>query len=86
MLLIVLVKALKLVDEGFGHWVDGGHLVGSNGHVDIFKVLDDWVEPLVLDAVKWLDHQEVVFFLLIFFDDVFDRGEMLIVGEVDVVQ
>ena len=44
------------------------------------------MEPLVLDAVKWLDHQEVVFFLLIFFDDVFDRGEMLVVGEVDVVQ
>lgn len=85
MRLVVLLEALKLVDEGPSHSVKWGHLVRSYCHFHVVHVLYDGVELLIFDSGQWFYHHKVLLLFFVLVDHLLNWIEVLLVREVNVI-
>lgn len=84
--LLVLVERHHLVQNWFGHRVQGGQLVRSDCHLHIVQFSDDWLELRVVNSIQWLDHLQVIILLLVFVNRGFDWSKVLLITEVNVIE
>ena len=65
-ILLVLVEADHLADDGLGHLVQGRQCKRCNRNIHIAQLPNDWLQLQIIDTVQWLDHLQVILLLLIF--------------------
>ena len=73
------MERLELVDEGLGHGVNRSDAEWRDRDVNIVQILDDGMVLLVINAIEWLYHHEVVLFLLVFLDHLLHWCKVLLV-------
>ena len=84
--LLVLVEADHLVEHLLGDLVDGRQLEGCDSDLDVAQTTDDWLHFRIINSIQRLNNHEIILLLSIFQNCRFDRGEMLLVRQVDMVQ
>lgn len=83
---LILVKRDHLAENVLSHFVQRCQLKGSDSHLHVAQAANDRLELRIVDTVQRLYHLQVVVLLLVFVYSSFDRGEMLLITEVDVVE
>ena len=86
MLLLIVIEFDHLGEEGPGDGIDGGHLVGSDGDLDVLHLPDDRLELLVVDPWHRLHHLQVVLIRLFLQDRLLHWSKMLLVRQIDVIE
>ena len=84
--LLVLVEADHLVEHLLGDLVDRRQLEGRDSNLDIAQTTDDWLHFRIINSIQRLNNHEIILLLSIFQNCRFDRGEMLLVRQVDMVE
>lgn len=83
---MILIEGDHLREYLLGNCVDWGEGERRNGDLDIGKSANDGLHLRVVNAIKWLDNHQVILLLCIFEDRRFDRCEVLLVREVDMIE
>ena len=85
-ILLILIETDHLVKNLLGDRVDRSELEWRNGNLHIRKSSDDRLDLGVIDAIQRLNDHQIVLLLRIFHDRCLDRSEVLLVGQIDVVE
>ena len=85
-ILLVFVKGDHLAENLFGNLVDRGEVVRCDGYLHVLQAANDGLDSSVVNTVEWLDHHEFILLLRILHDCCFNRGEVLLVRQVDVIK